>query len=277
MKDSLVAVDMIENEEIMLTSREVSEMIGMQHNVLLRKIRGLTKTLNQSKIAPVKYWVEGTYQDNKGEHRPCFYITEEGCKFIAHKTTGQKGVIFTDKYMEAFERMKKTLNEVILPSYQIDDPIERAKAWIKEQEEKQQLMVENNLKQKLVNEMLPKANYHDTVLNCPKLITSTDIAKDLGISAIALHRILSNKGIIFKRQRDKAWKFYAKYQHMIPEYADYTITEYCQTLKWTEKGRKFILDLIEKEPHLIEEANKKVNKVIKEKTKVDVETAKEIA
>lgn len=268
-------IDTQQYNEVMLFSRDVSEMMGMKHNILLRKVRGLNKTLNQNKIDSVKYWVEGTYEDSKGEHRPCFYITKEGCKFIAHKTTGEKGVVFTDKYMEAFETMKKKLSEVVTPSYQIDDPIERARVWIKEQEERNQLKTENGLKQELVNEMLPKASYHDTVLNCPKLISSTDIAKDLGISAIALHKILNHKGIIFKRDKDKAWKFYAKYQHMVPEYADYTMTEYCQSLKWTERGRKYIIELLEREPHLIEEINKKLNRTLKDKTKVDVIKAKE--
>lgn len=272
---SLIEIDTIEGNNVMLSSREVSEMMGMQHNILLRKVRNLNKTLNQNKIDSVKYWVEGTYLDSKREHRPCFHITEEGCKFIAHKTTGDKGVVFTDRYMEAFEEMKKTLKEVVIPSYQIDDPIERAKMWIKEQEEKKKLIAENNLKQELVNEMLPKASYHDTVLNCPKLISSTDVAKDLGISAIALHKILNHKGIIFKRDRDKAWKFYAKYQHMVPEYADYTVTEYCQSLKWTEKGRRFIIELLKREPNLIEEINKKSNKTVHSQSQSEIKRIRE--
>jgi anti-repressor protein len=114
-----------------------------------------------------------------------------------------------------------------------------------------------DLKDKLIASQQPKVDYHDDVLQSPKLISSTDIAKDLGMSAIALHKLLSDKGIIYKRYRDKCWKFYSKYQKMIPEYADYHITPYSQALKWTEKGRKFIIDLVNDQSIIT--ANKKIN------------------
>ena len=90
----------------------------------------------------------------------------------------------------------------------------------------------------------PKADYTDNVLNSDKLLTTTDIAKDLGISARKLNKILNEKGIIYKLS--DTWYLYSKYQHMVPEYADYVINEYGQQLKWTEKGRKFIIDILNK-------------------------------
>ena len=41
-----------------------------------------------------------------------------------------------------FIECEKKLKQVALPSYQIQDPIERAKVWIKEQEERQKLALE---------------------------------------------------------------------------------------------------------------------------------------
>lgn len=86
----------------------------------------------------------------------------------------------------------------------------------------------------------PKVEYHDNVLNSDKLITTTSIAKDLGMSARTLNKELHEKKIIYKSSG--IWVLYAKYEHMIPEYCDYVINEYGQSLKWTELGRKFIID-----------------------------------
>lgn len=101
-----------------------------------------------------------------------------------------------------------------------------------------------------IEEQAPKAEYFDKVLDpkdeengFTKLITTTDIAKDLGMNARKLNTLLNTKGIIYKQ--GKVWKVYSEYEFLIKEmYCDYHITEYSQTLKWTEKGRKFIIETI---------------------------------
>lgn len=101
-----------------------------------------------------------------------------------------------------------------------------------------------------IEEMKPKADYHDEVLNKKKLISTTIIAKDLGFtSAIMLNRYLHDKGIIYKSQSG-IWCPYSKYEWLIEEgYADYqscNIEGSLPTLKWTEKGRKWIVELLQK-------------------------------
>lgn len=92
-----------------LSSREVCEMMEMEHSKLLRKIDGINEDFNQAKIGFVKYWIEGTYRDSKGEERREFQITKKGCEFLAHKTTGTKGNLFTDKYMDKFATMEEII------------------------------------------------------------------------------------------------------------------------------------------------------------------------
>lgn len=103
----------------------------------------------------------------------------------------------------------------------------------------------------------PKVNYHDKVLNGDKLVTTTDIAKDLGMTARELHNKLHDMKIIFKTGNH--WTFYAKYQTRIPLYADYQIGEHGQILKWTERGRKWIIKLLneqkEKDEKIIARTN----------------------
>lgn len=112
-------------------------------------------------------------------------------------------------------------------------------------------MVQDLLKKN--KELKPKADYCDRVLlpvdknnGFTKLLTVTDIAKDLGMSARKLNTILKDLGVIYKPQgKNKSWCLYSKYQHLVPEYADYHISEHGQTLKFTEKGRKWLIETLE--------------------------------
>lgn len=214
-----------------ISSREVAEMMEVQHKHLLEKIDGVNKNLVAENMATKKYWIEDTFE-NRGKQYREYQVTKLGCEFLAHKTTGKKGTLFTARYMDKFEEMKV---EITRNSYMIADPIERAKAWIREEEERKMLAL-------TVEQQKPKVEYHDTVLNSDKLVTTTDIAKDLGMSARSLNLKLNELGIIFKQ--GKSWKLYAKHQNKVPEYCDYHINEFGQTLKWTEKGRKFIIDTL---------------------------------
>ena len=101
---------MINQLENKLSSREVAEMMEMEHSKLLRKIDGINEDLVKAKIGFYKYWNESTYI-NEVNNKPCreFQITKRGCEFLAHKTTGTKGNLFTDKYMDRFEQMENVI------------------------------------------------------------------------------------------------------------------------------------------------------------------------
>lgn len=89
-----------------LDSREVAEMMGKEHHKLMRDIRRYEIQFNQSNIGFVDFFRESTYEDSKGETRPCYSITKKGCEFIAHKLTGTKGTAFTARYINRFHEME---------------------------------------------------------------------------------------------------------------------------------------------------------------------------
>ena len=96
-----------------LSSREVAEMMDMEHSKLLRKIDGINEDLVKAKIDFYKYWKESTHI-NEINNKPCreFQITKKGCEFLAHKTTGTTGNLCTDKYMDKFAAMENFITEV---------------------------------------------------------------------------------------------------------------------------------------------------------------------
>lgn len=95
--------------------------------------------------------------------------------------------------------------------------------------------------------MQPQVEYYQKVLNpgdsqFVKLVSITAIAKDLGMTAQKLNKTLNELHVIYKS--GDSWVLYAEHEDKIPEYADYAINEYSQSLKYTEKGRKWIVDLL---------------------------------
>lgn len=97
-----------------LDSREVAEMVGKEHSNLMKDIRRYIAQSNEVKIDLVEFFQETSYQDGKGETRPCFEVTRKGCEFIANKLTGVKGTEFTAKYINRFHSMEETIQNGIL-------------------------------------------------------------------------------------------------------------------------------------------------------------------
>lgn len=85
-------------------------------------------------------------------------------------------------------------------SYQIDDPIERAKKWIEEEEKRQQLQLENE-------EMKPKALFSDAVSASETSILIGALAKlikqnGINIGQNRLYEWLRQNGYLVKRKGD---------------------------------------------------------------------------
>lgn len=93
----------------MLDSREVAEMIGKDHAMLLRDLRRYEQQLAECNLAVGDFFQESTYKDANNQNRPCYLVTKKGCEFIAHKLTGIKGTEFTAKYINRFHEMEDEL------------------------------------------------------------------------------------------------------------------------------------------------------------------------
>lgn len=106
------------NGQLVADSREVAAMLGRPHWVLVRSVRTYCRYLNDNKIGVVEFFIPATYKDEKGEERPCYKLTEKGCDFVANKTTGEKGAVFTAQYVSAFHAMRDYLLELQSPVWQ---------------------------------------------------------------------------------------------------------------------------------------------------------------
>lgn len=95
--------------KLLTDSREVAKTIECRHSDLIEKIETYIKFLTNGNFRSLDYFIPSSYIDGKGEERPCYNCTKIGCDMIANKLQGQKGVWFTARYIEAFEKMKEVI------------------------------------------------------------------------------------------------------------------------------------------------------------------------
>ena len=97
-----------------ISSLEVSEMMGINHKEMLRKLeggkdrKGYVSVLTEHQMAPSDYFIEDAYRDESGKLNKCYQFTKMGCEFIANKFTGEKGILFTAKYVKRFNEMENS-------------------------------------------------------------------------------------------------------------------------------------------------------------------------
>ena len=189
------------NEEVKtISSREVAEMMEVEHSKLLRKIDTINNTFTKAKIGSSKYWRESSYIDSTWRTLREFEVTKLGCEFLANKCTGEKGIIFTDRYIERFHKMEDFIKDNIKTrdSYMIEDPVERAKAWIKEEEHRQALKLQ-------IEADKPKVIFADAVSTSKTTVLVGELAKimkqnGIDIGEKRLFTWLRENGYLIKRK-----------------------------------------------------------------------------
>lgn len=113
------------------------------------------------------------------------------------------------------------------------------------------LQLENSKQKQLIGELKPKADYTDTILKNPGLVTITQIAKDYGMSGKKMNKILHNLNVQYKQSEQ--WLLYSEHHgkgYTHSETIDITRSNGKEDIKmntkWTQKGRLFIYDLLKK-------------------------------
>lgn len=114
--------------------------------------------------------------------------------------------------------------------------------------------LKNERKEKLmlaqqVTELKPKADYTDLILSNKTLVTITFIAKDYGMSGLAMNKLLHDLGVQYSQSG--VWLLYAK--HQTKGWTQSETTEVVKkdgskklvmNTKWTQKGRLGLYDLL---------------------------------
>ena len=193
-------------KELTINSRDVADMIGKQHDQLMRSIRGYVKVLDDSaKLQTPNFFIESTYINSQNKEQPCYEVTRKGCDMVANKMTGEKGILFTAEYVTKFEEMENQVKLLSADSYTIDDPIARAKKWIEEEKERQCLKAINQEQQEIIGQLQPKAAFADAVSASSDCILLRELAKLIKQNGFAvgeqrLKEKLRNYGYLIKNE-----------------------------------------------------------------------------
>ena len=122
------------------------------------------------------------------------------------------------------------------------------KARLQAETEQQQTIIE--LQEKEIKQAAPKVNYYDNHLQSVNTLTTTQVAKQIGMVAEKLHKKLNEAGIIFYQSGQwllyspySAWKLHDTRTNTFTRSDGSTGTN--SYTVWTEKGRRFIIALYE--------------------------------
>lgn len=245
------------NGVLVTTSNRVAEELGVNHRDLLEKIDGYIKRFARAEDSafginststefyiPSTYKVEGNFKEYKN-----YLITEKGIAQLisGYNSSVPKAFALNIAYINEFERMRHAMSEVKKTM-----TLREALLIALEQEERaEQLAIENKVKDQQIAEMTPKVSYYDNVLKSTSLLKTTDIAKDYGMSAQTMNKILHNLGVQYKQSG--TWFLYKEYQDK--GYTQTKITTYEKPdgaigtnihMYWKQSGRLFLYDLLKK-------------------------------
>ena len=238
----------IENKQIVADSRSIAEHFEKRHDHVMRDIEAYKKDVPNFG----EMFHETTMPDSYGRQQKAYLMNRDGFSLLVMGFTGKKALDWKLKYIAAFNDMEKRLKQQIIEertdSYMITDPVKRAKKWIEEETERQKLRAENK-------EMLPKAQFYDTVANTESLFSMADVAKtlDMGIGRNKLFAFLRNKGILDKDNHPYQKYVDAGYMRLIENHCkagDNDVVYKCTYVK--QKGIDYIRKILSKERGLNE-------------------------
>lgn len=183
----------ISNGQVVVSSRQIAESFEKEHRHVLETIRNLTAENSTVKTM----FHESSYKNDRGRDYAEYLINRDGFSLLVMGFTGQKALEWKLKYIEAFNRMEQMLISKA-PSYQISDPIERAKAWIQEQEEKKALELD-------IKALQPAKLFSDAVSGSEDTILVRELATLLKQNGIItgekrLFETLRKYGYVIKRE-----------------------------------------------------------------------------
>ncbi|BAH17652.1 conserved hypothetical protein [Macrococcoides caseolyticum JCSC5402] len=241
MKQMNTLIKIENNSELgpVVSSRIVAEELSRRHSHV---IRDLEKILLDPNVGSVIF--ESKYKDVTGRTLKEYLLTKDG--FILYMFNIQGHNDFKMAYINRFNEMEKTLQNRLPGTYK-----EALLQLVEQVEENEKLHLENTMQKQQIGELKPKANYVDTILKSKSLVTIGQIAKDYGMSAQEMNKLLQRFKIQYKQSGQ--WLLYSN--HHAKGYTHSETTEITHKngsvsvrmhTKWTQKGRLFLYEFLKR-------------------------------
>lgn len=247
-----------EKDEPLFCLKDVCDSLGLQVGAVVNRLQ----SCHISSIKVATEVISHGAATGKMQEQEMFFVTEPDLYRVIFQSRKPSARKFQDwVFEEVLPTLRKegsysmTQSMQSLASYQIEDPIERAKRWIEEQQHTRALEAQTEqqaqtigIQQKELTVAAPKVKYYDDTLASTDFLTTTQVADDLSISARALNQQLSNAGIQYFQSG--SWHLKGKYREW--QLASTRTYNYIKgdgstgtkvNLVWNQRGKRFILAL----------------------------------
>lgn len=239
-------------EEPLFRAKDVAEVIN--HNNISHMLslvdddeKGVTQFVTPGGNQQVWMLTEGgLYEVLMQSRKPIAKQFKKGVKQILHEVRTTGGYISTTPNDTPEEIMARALTIAQATLAKREERLKQLEA----ETEQQQATIE--LQDKEIKEAAPKVTCYNNHLQSVNTLTSTQIAKQIGMDAEKLHKKLKEAGIIYRQSGQ--WLLHSPYstwglhstRTQTYTRSDGSIGTNVYTV-WTERGRRFIIALYENE------------------------------
>src|SRR5690625_3957501 len=223
-----------------MTSLDIAEITGKRHADVMRDVRKEIDELGRE--IGQRIFAQSSYINRQNKEQPCYQFGKDGAMQLSLKYDAKTRY----RVIKRIEELENQGNKQLPGTYK------EALLQLVEQVEKNERLETNNLVlEQRVGELKPKADYTDIILKNKGLVLISQIAKDYGMSAIEMNKLLHKLKVQYKR--GKQWLLYAKYHdkgYTHSETFEFTrkdgTKDVDMTTKWTQRGRLFLYELLKK-------------------------------
>lgn len=235
----LQTIKIEKNSELgpVVSSRTVAEGLEKQHQHVKRDLEKILMSPNVDTLI-----IQSQYKDSRGRKQNEYLLTKDGFTLYMFNIQGHND--FKLAYINKFNEMENQIQNRLPGSYK-----EAVAQLLETLENNEQLQLENNMNKQKIAEYEPKASYLDSILQNKSLVTVGQIAKDYGMSAQALNKLLHDLKVQYKQSGQ--WLLYSNihgegYTHSSTKEIEHKdgSTSVRMNTKWTQKGRLFIYELL---------------------------------
>ncbi len=246
-----------------ISTLEIAEMMDVPHWQILRRLdgtkrsKGVIQILSDNKIVVADYFRQSSYMDAQDKERKCYKVTKLGCDFLANKFQGEKGIVFTAKYVKRFHDMEQAITQIAVESEQKPQLTpEEIVDWKLNDLHKRVKELEGNKSDEFALIDLKLKDLHKRL----KAIEERQPAKSRGLG-----RLTPRENTWYEKNRSRIWRIrYDKdielkelYHLILEECGKYYDLEEAERLYRDQNGRGLIypIDVVEHFPELQEIAN----------------------
>lgn len=175
-----IALSAAAGQPATMSSREIAQLTGKEHKNVTRDIEKMLAELEEDALK-----FEHIYFDSMNRSQTEYLLDRELTETLL---TGYSAVL-RRKVIARWRELESTTKVLQLPDF--TNPAESARAWAREFEAKEKAQKELAL-------AAPKVLHYDKVVERSTLVTTTQVGQKVGMSAVALNKVLEELKVYSK-------------------------------------------------------------------------------